>query len=124
MTMGIRKMPEEDWLAFDNLYEEEQRFRRHLIENHRKGVYQCQKGSEVAIEETLEYIVKFLTRRYPQYFHHPNGKPDYIKNLITDQTFRITAPYEQHPLEIAAQLVMEDINLLMQGEGEDTEYYL
>jgi hypothetical protein len=124
MTMGIRKMPEEDWLALDNLYEEEQKLRSDLIKNHRKGVWQTLPGSEEAVEETLEYIIMFLTKRYPQYFQHPKGKPDYIYNLITNKTFKTVAPYEQHPIEVAAQLVMEDINLLIQGDGDDKEYYL
>jgi hypothetical protein len=124
MTMGIRKMSEEDWLALDNLYEGEQEFRRYLIKNHRKGVWQTLPGSEEAVEETLEYIVRFLTKRYPQYFQHPKGNTNYIHNRITNKTFKIVAPYEDHPIEVAAQLVMEDINLLMQGDGGDTDYYL
>jgi len=124
MTMGIRKMPEEDWLALDHLYEEEQKFRSDLIKNHRNGVWQALPGSYEAIEETLEYIVKFLTKRYPQYFQRPKRNPNYIHNKITNKTFKVVAPYDQHPLEVAAQLVMEDINLLMQGDGADREYYL
>jgi hypothetical protein len=123
MTMGIRKMPEEDWLVLDNLYEQEQKLRRHLLENNRNGVMQCLPGSEEACEETLECVVKFLTKRYPSQFQHPNGDLNYIHNLITNRTFKVTAPFEQHPLEVTAQLTMEDINLLIQGERE-TEYYL
>src|SRR4051812_28056363 len=117
-------MPEEDWLFLDNLYEEEQKFRSDLIKNHRKGVWQTRPRSDEAVEETLEYIVKFLVKRYPQYFQHPKGQPNYIHNLITNKTFKIVAPYETPPLEVAAQLIMEDINLLIQGDGDDTEYYL
>lgn len=122
--MGIRKMPEEDWLVLDNLYEMEQEFRRSLIKNHRKGVWQTLPGSEEAVDETLEYIVKFLTKRYPQYFQYPNGNRSYIHNLITNKTFKIVAPYDDPPIEVAAQLVMEDINLLIQGDKDDTDYYL
>jgi hypothetical protein len=125
MTMGLRKMPEEDWLILDNLYEKEQEFRRHLLETNRNGVMQVLPVAEEACQETLEYIVAFLTRRFPSQFQRPKGKPDYIHNLITNRTFRITAPYEEHPLAVAAQLVMEDINLLLQGEGDDpNQYYL
>lgn len=123
MTMGLRKMPEEDWLVLDSLYEKEQELRRHLLENNRNGVMQCLPGSEEACEETLECVVKFLTKRFPNQFQHPKGDLNYVHNGITKRTFRITAPFEQHPLEISAQLTMEDINLLIQGKGE-TEYYL
>ena len=123
MTMGLRKMPEQDWLVLDNLYEKEQELRRHLLASNRNGVMQYLPGSEDACEETLECVVKFLIRRYPSQFQHPKGELNYIQNLITNKTFKITAPFEQHPLEVAAQLTMEDINLLVQGEGE-SEYYL
>ena len=123
MTMGLRKMPEEDWLVLDNLYEQEQELRGHLLACNRNGVMQILPGSEEACEETLECVVKFLTKRYPSHFRHPKGDTNYIYNVITNKTFRIAAPLEQCPLEVAAQLAMEDINLLIQGEGE-TEYYL
>jgi hypothetical protein len=124
MTMGIRKMPEEDWLVLDNLYEREQELRRHLLDTDRDGVMQCLPDAEEACEEALECIVKFLTTRYPSQFQCPNGKPGYIHNAITKRTFKIVAPYEQHPLEVAAQLAMEDINLLVEGGNGDQEYYL
>jgi hypothetical protein len=119
MTMGIRKMPEEDWLVLDNLYEKEQEFRQHLLENNRSGVIQYLPGSEAACEETLECVIKFLTKRFPSHFCHPKGDLNYTHNLITNKTFKITPPFEQHPLEVAAQLTMEDINLLIQGRGRN-----
>jgi hypothetical protein len=125
MTMGLRKMPEEDWLIIDNKYEEEQRLRRHLLETNRDGVMQVLPGAEEACEEALECIVNFLTRRYPNQFQHLEGKPGYIYNGITKRRLKVTKPYEQHPLEVAAQLTMEDINLLIQGAGgNDQDYYL
>lgn len=117
-------MPEEDWLALDNLYHQEQEFRRYLLKTDPNGVMQCLPGSEVACEEALECIVNFLTRRYPYYFRLLEEKPGYIHNELTNLTLKITAPYEQHPLEVAAQLCMEDINLLLKGAGDDNEYYL
>ncbi|KUJ15783.1 uncharacterized protein LY89DRAFT_734932 [Mollisia scopiformis] len=125
MTMGIRKMPEDDWLVIDNLYLQEQELRRHLLRTNREGVLQCLPKAEEACKEALQAIVDFLTKRFPLHFQLPKDRPGYIHNAITDRTFRIAEPLQQHPLEIAAQLVMEDINLLMQGVGEHpNEYYL
>lgn len=125
MTMGIRKMPEDDWLIIDNLYHQEQDLRRHLLKTDRDGVMQCLPGAEEACKEALQAIVDFLIRRYPSHFHLLKDRPGYIYNAITDRSFKISVPLQQHPLEIAAQLVMEDINLLMQGVGEHpNEYYL
>lgn len=52
-------------------------------------------------------------------------KTGYIHNMITDRIFEVAAPLEQDPLEIAAQLVMEDINIMMEGTvGDAQDYYL
>lgn len=119
MTMGIRKMPEAEWLRLDNVYTKEQGLRKHLLETKRNEVLQYLPGSEEACEEALECIVGFLIARYPSHFQLLKEKPDYLHNLITGQIFKITAPYELHPLEIGAQLVMEDINIML----EDAENY-
>lgn len=125
MTMGIRKMPEEEWLILDKLYQQEQELRKYLLETNRNGVMPCLPDAEEACEEALECIVAFLVRRYPSHFRLLRGRPGYIHNSITNLTFKATPPFEQHPLEIAAQLVMEDINLLLPGKGdhEDSQQY-
>ncbi|KAH7419997.1 hypothetical protein BKA64DRAFT_31206 [Cadophora sp. MPI-SDFR-AT-0126] len=118
MTMGIRKMPEEDWLVIDNLYKKEQEVRLHLLQTNYEGVLQCLPSATDACKEALESIVNFLIQRYPLQFWIPKSKPGYVHNAITSKTFRFIEPYDQHPLAIAAQLAMEDINLLMQGTGD------
>jgi hypothetical protein len=123
MTMGIKKIAQEDWLMLDNKYFQEQLLRRELLAQNREGVMQILPGAEAACVETLELIVYFLTKRYPRLFYRPPGKPDYIHNSLTNRTFRISAPYDVTPLEVAAQLIMEDTNLLVQGFGEDPEQY-
>jgi len=123
MTMGIRKLPDEDSFLLDNQYIKQQEFRRHLLAKERNGVMQYLPGSELACAETLDFIVKILTKRYPQLFVQPADKPGYLHNRITDLTFKVEEPYEKHPLEVAAQLVMEDINLLIQGAGDDPEQF-
>ncbi|TVY59599.1 hypothetical protein LSUE1_G010083 [Lachnellula suecica] len=119
MTMGLRKMPADEWLIIDSLYKEEQVLRRHLLKTNRQGVMQCLPTAEKACEEALECIVNFLIERYPSQFKLLTNRPGFIYNGITARNFKITKPYEQHPLEVAAQLVMEDINLLLQGAGND-----
>ncbi|KAH7350773.1 hypothetical protein BKA65DRAFT_582791 [Rhexocercosporidium sp. MPI-PUGE-AT-0058] len=125
MTMGIRRMPEEDWLVIDNLYRDEQRMKAHLLETNFEGVLQCLPAAEEACKEALNCIVKFLVRRYPSHFWLLVDKPGYVHNAITSKTFRYIEPYDHPPLAIAAQLAMEDINVLMPGKGENSkEYYL
>lgn len=124
MTMGLRKMAEEDWLMIDNKYKEEQEMRRMILQTKRDQVMQVLPTAESACEEALECVVNFLVRRYPTHFQYPQGNQNYICNGITNQAFKVTKPYEQYPLEVAAQLIMEDINLLIEGAPGDRNYYL
>ncbi|KAK3623421.1 hypothetical protein LTR56_021597 [Elasticomyces elasticus] len=125
MTMGIRKTQEDSWLQLDNRYRQEQSLREHLLEKKRAGVLQYLDGSEDACRESLEHIVAFLTRRFPDLFFWSSKDPDFLCNGITGDIFKVVDPLEQHPLEIAARLVMEDMNLLIQGAGPDPdEHYL
>jgi hypothetical protein len=123
MTMGIQKVEQENRLTLDNRYVHEQSLRRELLAKNREGVMQMLPGSEAACTEMLDLIVSLLTSRYPQLFFRPVGKPDYLHNSLTNRTFKVTAPYEISPLEIAAQLIMEDLNLLIQGFGDDSEQH-
>jgi hypothetical protein len=82
-------------------------------------------GSESACAEVLEMVVSYLSQRYPHLFYRPPGRSDYLYNSLTKRTFKVTAPFETHHLEVAAQLAMEDINNLYQGFGENPErHYL
>jgi Protein of unknown function (DUF3445) len=123
MTMGIQRVLAEEWLTLDQRYVPEQALRRELLQDHRDGVMQILPGSESACEEVLSMVVSYLTQRYPHLFYHPAGKPDYVYNCLTKQTFKVMAPYDVPPLEIAAQLVMEDLNILYPGFGEDPEQH-
>lgn len=123
MTMGIRKMAEDEWLTIDKLYAKEQDFKEHLLKLDSSEVVQCLPNAETACVETLQCVVSFLTRRYPRQFYLLLDRPGYIYNAITKKTLKVVAPWEQHPLIVAAQLAMEDINLLMQGCGDEVDEY-
>ncbi|KAM3075085.1 hypothetical protein ACMFMF_005766 [Clarireedia jacksonii] len=121
MMMALRKMEDRDWLLVDNRYLPEQQFRRDLLATNRNGVMQILPGMDDICEELLETVVDFLVGRYPEYFQLVRDK-GYIYNMITDERVKVVKPWDRHPLEIAALLVMEDINLLVQGN--DGEHYL
>jgi hypothetical protein len=123
MTMGISKLPFDDLFLLDKFYLPQQELRRQLLAEKREAVMQVLPGSEAACAETLDLIVSFLTTRYPHYFAFVAEKPGYLKNHITGLTFKVVEPYEIHPLEVGAQLVMEDLNILIQGAGEDPEQH-
>ena len=125
MTMGLQKMPEDDWLMLDSCYLEEQRLRRDLLDKCPSEVMQLLPGSHDACVETLEIVVSFLTGRYPQYFALIDPSGTRIHNRLTNKTFRIVEPFEEPPLAVAAQLCMEDMNIMITGAGDDRdEHYL
>jgi hypothetical protein len=125
MTMGIRKMPEDEWLTIDKNYAYEQKFKEKLLGGDMDAVLQSLPEAKEACKETLECVVNFLIRRYPDQFKLLDNQPEYVYNAITRKTFRIVEPFEQHPLAIAAQLAMEDFNLLMRdSRGESQDYNL
>ncbi|PQE04701.1 mannosyl transferase protein [Rutstroemia sp. NJR-2017a BBW] len=120
MMMALRKMEDQDWLLVDNLYLPEQQFRRDLLSTNREGVMQILPGMDDVCEELLETVVQFLLERYPEYFQREDEA--YIYNALMDERVRVVKPWNRSPLEIAACLVMEDINLLV--KRKDDEYYL
>lgn len=105
----------------NNLYVTEQKSKAHLLETNYEGVLQCLPAATEACKEALECVVGFLIRRYPSHFWLLEHKPGYVHNAITSKTFRLIEPYDEHPLAVAAQLAMEDINLLMQVTGEHSD---
>lgn len=123
MSMGILRVKHEDWLQLDNRYWEEQALRRDLLTNKRDGVTQMLPGAEAACSEALDLIVDYLTRRFPHLFFYLDDKPDHLHNKLTGMTFKVTTPYDMPPLQVAAQLVMEDLNILMPGYGGDSQQY-
>ena len=87
---GNTKLPEDDLFLLDKEYVEQQKFRRYLLKEKREGVMQCLPGSEDACAETLDYVVNFLTKKYPRLFVPVPEKPGYLHNCITDLTFKIS----------------------------------
>lgn len=61
MTVGLRKMPDEEWLRLDNAYVKEQHLCKDLPQNNRNGVLQYLRGTEEACE-ALECTIGFLTK--------------------------------------------------------------
>ena len=125
LTMGLRKLDEKNWLTIDEEYLPEHRLRAELLSGSRNKVIQCLHGSEAACVETLEFVVGFLTKTWPDIFElfgeadrdGNDGGRYFVRNKRTEEVFQIVAPYEVAPLEIVARLAMEDFNVLVKGEG-------
>ena len=126
MNMGIRKLDREDWLRVDENFCSEHKIRSELLDNQKDKVLQCLPGSEDACLEALEVVVKCLTEKFPTTFQRSKSSSagDHVHIVETGETFHIKAPFDDlEPLEIAARLTMEDLNILNK-EWESGEYHL
>ena len=117
MAMGIRKLNQEDWLRMDENFSLEHKIRSELLIKQKDKVLQCLPGSDEACFEALEGVVKYLTEKFPDTFHQSSSWSgcDRVHVVETGETFHIKPPFNNlQPLEIAARLTMEDLNILSQ----------
>ncbi|PBP27091.1 hypothetical protein BUE80_DR002075 [Diplocarpon rosae] len=123
MAMGLKRLDESNWLTLDSAYLPEHSLRRQLLSAAKANVVQCLPGSEAACMEVLQIVASFLSSRFPQHFaiiSSPSGPK--IINHLTDEVYPI-GPSCPNPLEVAAQLAMEDFNILTRNP-ETGEYHL
>ena len=125
MNMGLRRLDRPNWLTIDRNYLKEHHVRSDLLSIERDRVLHCLASSESACAEVLELVVDHLTMRYPNVFRlRQNRGVQTVTITATGETFQVTRPYGGiHPLEIAARLSMEDLNVLLHSRT-DGEYFL
>lgn len=123
MTMALRKLDAENWLTVDKNYITQHGVRTAILADKKHRVLQCLPGSDDACIEVLGLVVDYLTAKYPAMYRivQADGNTKSIRNTETGEVFTLTPPFENMPpLEIAARLVCEDINILKQGrDGGD-----
>jgi len=113
MAMGLKRLDQSNWLTIDPEFVPEHNIRLHLLAKDRSNVVECLPPSEEACHEVLDLAVSFLLSRYPQHFSKCyTWKGLMIHNHITSETFPI-GRQNQRPLETAALLAMEDMNILI-----------
>ncbi|KAF2500801.1 hypothetical protein BU16DRAFT_259183 [Lophium mytilinum] len=81
----------------------------------------CREGGLEGCIELLGILTEYLTRRFPSVFKLSEDGI-YIRNAVTNETHRVVAPYDNHPLHVAGRLVEDDLNILT--PGPDGEYVL
>ena len=76
--------------------------------------------SEDCTDSTTNHSTSYLPERYPTMFEKtPTG----IKNVMTNETFDVTArPLQEDPMAMCARLVQDDLAIMI--EKEDGQYYL
>jgi len=115
MTMGLKRLDQENWLTLDANYLDFHRIRSRLLMNHKLSVVASLPPAFSACHEVLSLVAAFLARRFPMMFDiHSEDSSPVICNRQTGESFPIVNNAD--PLETAARLAMEDFNVLMKDE--------
>ncbi|KAI4171225.1 MAG: hypothetical protein LQ343_004431 [Gyalolechia ehrenbergii] len=120
ITMGLRRMPWDEWIELDNqyLYFHDEKTRR--IADLDRIVARTEPQALEAAYELLEEFSDYLSQRYPSLFKRT---PVGIDNLLTGERFNIVErPLKQDPMQMASRLIQDDFALLL--EKPDGQYYL
>jgi hypothetical protein len=115
MTMGLKRLDQENWLTLDENYLGFHRIRSRLLMNHKSSVVASLPPAFSACHEVLSLVAAFLSRRFPTTFGiEGEDSSPVICNRQTGESFPIVNNAD--PLETAARLAMEDFNVLMKDE--------
>ena len=120
ITMGLRRMPWDDWIELDNqfTYFHAEKSRR-IAELGGRIAQTAPEGLNGAYE-LLEELSEYLPQRYPDLFIKTIAGLD---NVITGERINIRErPLKEDPMQVAARLVQDD--LVIVTERADGQYYL
>jgi len=125
MTMGLKKFDLGDWLTLDNDYLKFHAVRKEMLDepasNDEVIQYIDAHTANPACHEVLTKISSYLAKKHPDIFRiYHQGNKKFIFNKLTQERHLISLPLDNmdpmDPLEIAARLTMEDLNILKKGD--------
>ncbi|CAL8576620.1 hypothetical protein XPA_002491 [Xanthoria parietina] len=120
ITMGLRRMPWDQWIELDNQFPYYHQEKARRIENLGRVVARAEPEALEGAYELLEEFSDYLSHRYPSLFKRTAVG---IDNLLTGEQFNIVErPLKQDPMQMAARLIQDDFALLL--EKPDGQYYL
>lgn len=106
--MGLTSVPDSAWFEFDALYLAEMAEKRTLLRDRRLEVFAATPESQAARAETLNIVAANLCTHHADWFVRDGAR---LRNLATEETWDLTNS-SMDPLEVAAQLVQEDLCLI------------
>ncbi|KAI6327104.1 hypothetical protein MCOR34_000534 [Pyricularia oryzae] len=121
-TMALMKLEPDYWIELEKNYQASMAARQKLLGQHRDLIMYYEPGSELACRELMEMVVRFLCKRYPQYFRleEDGDETILINELLRTQTVVVSSssssPPPQHPLEILAATVPGDFALMLRND--------
>lgn len=119
---ALMKLEPDYWIELEKNYQASMAARQKLLGQHRDLIMYYEPGSELACRELMEMVVRFLCKRYPQYFRleEDGDETILINELLRTQTVVVSSssssPPPQHPLEILAATVPEDFALMLRND--------
>jgi hypothetical protein len=125
MTMGLKKFDLGNWLALDNDYLKFHAVRKEMLDdptsNDKVIQYIDAYTANPACHELLNKVSSYLAKKHPDIFRiYHQGNKKFISNKLTQERHLISPPLDNNdpmdPLEIAARLTMEDLNILKKGD--------
>lgn len=117
-TMGLRTLDLANWLSIDSSYPSFYAARAQILEEKKDEALQVTSEAEDACEELMRMVVGFLVDEYPSQFEIVEEMfgVKSVRNKIVGETFRLSRPYDVHPLELCARLAIEDFNILVKSD--------
>ncbi|KAL8848892.1 MAG: hypothetical protein Q9221_006117 [Calogaya cf. arnoldii] len=119
-TMGLRRMPWDEWIELDNQFPQFHESKRSRIAEMGGTCARTEPEALNAAYELLEEFSDYLSQRYPSLYKRTDAG---IDNLLTGEHFNIVErPLKEDPMQMAARLLQDDFALLI--EKPDGQYYL
>ncbi len=110
--MDLVTEPESDWFEIDDQYLAEMAEKRRLVATVPADVFAATPQSDDAREEALALIVTSLTTHHPDWFSRDSTTA--LQNHLTGESWTIRS---SDPLQLAGQLVQEDLCLIQNNEA-------
>lgn len=109
-TLGLKPLPQQDWLDIDAEFEPYLRYKAQLLDQHYGDVFVALSGSEAAQAEVLSLVVDHLLTYFPDRYE----KSDQKITLKPSQQWAFAA-FSSAPLDLAGRLIQEDLCILLPG---------
>jgi len=110
MSMGLLAMPVDEWIEIDEELPAQLREKRALAASRPRDVFRALPGSEPAQEELLGVLAAHLVRVRPDLYRTADGRIEVAPLAESHELAGRAAP-----LELAGQLVQEDLCLMERG---------
>ncbi|KPQ36649.1 MAG: Protein of unknown function (DUF3445) [Phormidesmis priestleyi Ana] len=109
--MGLKALSIEDWIEIDEHFCEQMAEKQRLLKHRHSDVFVSQGDTQLAQQESLSLLVSHLLQYFPEIYQLFDSRQG-IYNKQTQQSWKFS-DFADAPLDLAGQLVQEDLCLMM-----------